>query len=206
MKIAILIIKLAMALQMAVCAQTWPAKTIPLHLAEDAVIAAQNEYPEDKQSRYGFIDSYCMAFLYSLRFGDQNTNVHLGYSDDARQKGYNAGINALREGSIGTSITPADFGYLIKDLEGEYHGGFEKSEFVVSTTGERYHLNKGNEKRIPAGNIKIRAYVSPESSLGYGHFNGWKREIIVIQVLDSENEGEQGVPGYRRQGAPQPEP
>ena len=207
MKLLPLILTSVMALQTCAIAQSWPKRTIPVQLAEDAVIAAQKEFPDDKQKRCDFIDSYRMAFLFSLRCGGQTENLHVGFSDDVRQKGYDAGVYALNESSNRPSISPEDFGYVIKELEGEYIGGFEKSEFTVEATGERYHLNKGRIKRMPRGRIKIWAYVSPESPTGYGHFGGWKREIIVVRVLDSEqNEGEPAGPGYPPQGVGSPDP
>jgi hypothetical protein len=184
MNTIILILSAVMILHTVSHAQIRPARTIPLHLAEDAVITAQKEFPDDKQSRYGFIDSYCQAFLDSWRYGDRFNNLQRGASSDSLEKGYTAGRKALREENKASFISPSDFGYLIQDLEGEYTGRFERSEFIANKTGERFHVNLGNEKRLPAGNTKIRAYVSPETALGFGHFNGWKREIIVIKVLN----------------------
>ena len=196
-----------MAIQTVSHAQIWPARTIPLHLAEDAVLSAQKEFPDDKQSRYGYIDSYCQAYLDSWRYGYRFNNLQRGASSDALEKGYNAGRKALREEGQASFVSPTDFGYLIQDLEGEYTRRSERSEFIAGKTGERFHLNMGNEKILPTGKMKIRAYVSPETSLGFGHFGGWKREIILIKVLDPEHNGsEQSVPGYPPQGVGSPEP
>ena len=118
-------------------AQIRPERTIPLHLAEDAVLAAQKEFPDDKQSRYGFIDAYGMAFLDAWRFGERRDDVQRGFSNAALEKGYAAGKKALNEGAPGFSTSPADFGYLIKELEGQYEHGSERSEFIDRATGER---------------------------------------------------------------------
>ena len=184
-----------------------PERTIPLHLAEDAVLAAQKEFPDDKQSRYGFIDAYGMAYLDAWRFGERREDVQRGFPNAALEKGYAAGKKALNEGAPGFSTSPADFGYLIRELEGECTYGSEKSEFVVRATGEHFHLNPGHETRLPAGPIRIRAYVSPETALGFGHFGQWKREIIVIKVLDpNEDEGAPADAGSPSRDAPPPAP
>jgi len=183
-------------------AQIRPERTIPLHLAEDAVLAAQKEFPDDKQSRYGFIDAYGMAFLDAWRFGERRDDVQRGFSNAALEKGYAAGKKALNEGAPGFSTSPADFGYLIKELEGQYEHGSERSEFIDRATGERFHLNLGNETRLPDGPIRMRAYASPESTLGYGHFGQWKREAILIDVRSPNAAAAQPADAGTNEAAP----
>jgi len=168
-------------------AQIWPARTIPLHLAEQAVGAAREKYPKKKQSRYEFIDGYCEAFLDSWRHASFGGVVDRGPSRDPRGQGYKAG-KAAQKDADDNMITPADFGYQLRELTGVYQGRFEHSEFVEASSGTRYHVNMGSVKSVPAGKLTVKAWVSPVSTLGYGHFNQWKQEIILQKVVKLERE------------------
>lgn len=166
-------------------ARSWSTRPIPAYLAEPAVLAAQSVFPDDKAAREHFIGAYCEAFLDVWRYGKRIDKVGRAFSAEAYDHGYRVGLKASREDLSYAVISPADFGYVLKTLKGLYKADFEKSEFVVADIDERFHLHHGRVEHFPSGEYEITAWVSPESSLGFGHFGQWKREIIVMSALVS---------------------
>lgn len=85
-------------------------------------------------------------------------------------------------------ITLEDYGYRYIETEGRYVAGFELSEFTDNKTGDKWWLKKIEGLKMPyligpePIKMKIRGYLSPKALAGYGHFNGWDREIIIDYV------------------------
>ena len=169
--------------------QIWPARVVPLHLAEPAVDESLKAFPEDRQARYMFVAGFCEAFLDSWRYASRLQDFHRNFSEEPWGQGYKAGKVAREKLEI--SVSPADFGYTLEVLTGTFRVGFETSEFVVSASERRFHTNLGLEDSIPETEVTVRAWVSPKSSLGYGHFNQWNQEIILTEVLNPSETGEQ---------------
>ena len=163
-------------------AQIWPKRTIPLNLAEPAVKEAMIAFPDHKSNRQLFMYAFCEAFLDQWRYIARPGTIRHGDDKSAYSQGYNAGLRALAGDLKQSSIGPDDFGYVLKTIEGTYKGGFESSEFKVEATGERFHTNPGFIKDLPEGKVRINVWMSPETELGFGHMNQWKREIIINEI------------------------
>jgi len=159
---------------------------IPLKLAEPAVTAAQKAFPDNKESRLPFIQGYCQSFLDSWRDGIHAANVTRGFSDKPTEAGYSAGKAALAAEAAAKArevgVSPADFGYTMKVIEGTFVPGFETSHFLTADTGEKFHTCFGMVNTLPEGKVKVNVWISPEALMGYGHMGQWKREIILIGI------------------------
>ena len=163
-------------------AQISPERTIPLALAEPAAKKAMMAFPDNKNERLYFMYAFCEAFLDQWRFMAHPHTVIWGDEKSSGSQGYKAGVAALSGELKDARITPSDFGYVIKSIEGTYKGGSESSEFLIDATGERFHTNLGFIEKLPSGKVRINVWMSPETQLGFGHFNQWKREIIINQI------------------------
>ena len=163
-------------------AQIWPKRTIPLDLAEPAVKEAMIAFPDHKSNRQVFMYAFCEAFLDQWRWGSRSGTITRQNDKSPYSQGYDAGMRALAGDLKEFNITPSDFGYVLKSIEGTYKGGFESSEFEIARTGERFHSNFGFIEELPKGKVRINVWMSPETELGFGHMNQWEREIIINQI------------------------
>jgi len=163
-------------------AQIWPKRTIPLDLAEPAVKEAMIAFPDHKSNRQLFMYAFCEAFLDQWRWGSRSGTITRQHDKSPYSQGYDAGMRALAGDLKEFNITPSDFGYVLKSIEGTYKGRFESSEFEIAATGERLHTNLGLIEGLPKGKVRINVWMSPETDLGFGHMNQWKREIIINQI------------------------
>jgi len=160
-----------------------PARTIPVELAEPSANAAMVAFPDDRNSRLTFMFSFCEAFLDQWRHIASPHPQTIPRGDKSPyDQGYNAGLRALAGDLKKNDISPSDFGYILKTIEGTYKGEFESSEFQIDKTGERFHTNFGFVTGLPEGKVRINVWMSPETELGFGHFNQWKREIIIVEI------------------------
>lgn len=181
-------------LLLALCAsraQAHPERMIPLVLAEPAVQAALEAFPESRESRYGFIDGYCEAFLDHWRHCARISagRFRKSFTNAPRTCGYAEGNEALPDQMKKTHVTPLDFGYTLQTLTGTFTQGFEKKQFTVAATNEKIWLSRGLLRSLPADReITISAFVSPLSRLGFGHMNQWKRELIVVKRVEQTDE------------------
>jgi hypothetical protein len=163
-------------------AQIWPKRTIPLNLAEPAAKEAMVAFPDNKSNRQLFMYAFCQAFLDQWRWGSRSGTITRQHDKSPYSQGYDAGMRALAGDLKESSISPEDFGYVLKTIEGTYKGGFESSEFKVEGSGERFYTNFGNISDLPEGKVRINVWMSPETELGFGHMNQWKREIIINEI------------------------
>ena len=164
------------------------SNTIPLALAESAVKQAMVAFPDNEKSRRSFMYAFCEAWLDQWRCMartsefPRTTSRDQGYTEPSRKLGYEAGLKAVTRDFSDSNISPSDFGYVLKSIEGTYRGRFESSEFEIDATGERFHTNFGFVTELPNGKVRINVWMSPETEHGFGHFNQWKREIIIVEI------------------------
>jgi hypothetical protein len=168
-----------------VCTLEAQKPTIPTTLAEPAANAAMAAFPNDRNKRLIFMSSFCEAFLDQWRHIASPQTIARG-DQSPYDQGYNAGLRALAGDLKQNDVTPSDFGYLNKTIEGTYNGDIESSEFIEET-GERFHTNFGFITRLPAGKVRINVWMSPDTVLGFGHFNQWKREIIICEIENKKS-------------------
>ncbi|CAM2767870.1 hypothetical protein [Rariglobus hedericola] len=173
---------LFLAAYLTVLAQAFPPRPpIPSVLVEPALAAAKAAFPDDKEKRLNYISGYCEAFLDNFRYGSRIQNVYRN-SDDVWNSGRNSGLKAFPEIQKNSYISPMDFGYTLQTLTGTYVTGFETGHFLLSETKEKVEIFLGAVDSLPADReIRIKAFVSPESIIGVGHFNAYRRSIIVVQ-------------------------
>jgi hypothetical protein len=164
------------------------AQTIPVALAESASKQAMMAFPDSKEDRIVFMQSFCEPFLDQWRYMARPVEILHGDAKTPYARGYKAGLKALA-GNPQLSVDPGEFGYVFKTIEGTYNGGFELSEFVVDGTGERFHTNSGMLAKLPEGKVRLNVWMSPETVRGFGHFNQWKREIILVEIAENKNQG-----------------
>ena len=164
-------------------AQPYPPRpAIPSALVESAVDSAKAAFPNEKEKRLSYIDGYCSAFMDHFRYGSRISNLTVRRSDEAWMTGRKAGLESFPEAQKEQHLSPLDFGYTIQSLTGTYAGGFETNHFRIKGTGERLEIFLGTVDSLPVDTeVTIQAYVSPESLIGVGHFNAYKRSIIVMK-------------------------
>ena len=160
---------------------------IPSAIAEEAVVSSLEAYPSNEASRRAFVRAYAQAFLDYQRRGERLALTTTRHGDEPSQKGYDTAKSRILEGRGDLWLSPAEFGYSQIEVIGQFRRLFEISEFVTSD-GEKLHLNLGFLKDIPEQQeLRLKAWLSPRSALGFGHFNQWQQELIAIEIIKEDN-------------------
>lgn len=153
---------------------------IPVPLAETAVLAARERFPDDSLKRGEFIEEYAEAYLDFLRLGGAGfERMKKMAGGGGRQAGFDAARAAILDPKTRMTVTPANFGYGLIIIDGTYRGGFEVSEFK-SDDGEAFEISWGETPAPRTGSkVRVIGYVSPKTLSRFGHMGAHDREIIV---------------------------